>query len=69
MWGRAVHQAADRSGLILCGDLAAAAAVARREPARPGAADAVSRARDLLVYSVSPSHLEIRESLGISIET
>jgi hypothetical protein len=68
-WIRAVDQAADRGGLILCGDLDIAASVARREPSRPGAADAVARARDLLVYSVGPSHLEVRERLGTGIET
>jgi tetratricopeptide (TPR) repeat protein/serine/threonine protein kinase len=68
-WVRAVDQAADRSGLVLCGDLDVAATVLRREPARPGSADAVARARDLLVYSVSPAHLTVRERLGIGIET
>ena len=68
-WVRGVDQAADRSGLILCGDLDIAAAVARREHGRPGVLDAVARARDLLVYSVSPAHLEIRERLGIGVET
>jgi tetratricopeptide (TPR) repeat protein len=67
-WVRAVDQAADRSGLILCGDLEIAAAVARREPGRPGAVEPGARARDLLVYSVSPAHVAVRERLGIGVE-
>jgi hypothetical protein len=68
-WVRGVDQAADRSGLILCGDLEVAAAVARREPGRLGAAEPVARARDLLVYSVSSAHVSLRERLGIGVET
>jgi tetratricopeptide (TPR) repeat protein len=68
-WVRGVDQAADRGGLILCGDLDVAAAVARREPGRLGAAEPVARARDLLVYSVSPAHIAVRERLGIGVET
>jgi tetratricopeptide (TPR) repeat protein len=67
-WIRSVDQAADRAGLILCGDLDMSAALIRREPARQGALDAVSRARDALVYSVSAAHIEVRERLAISVD-
>jgi hypothetical protein len=52
----------------LCGDLEIAAAVARREPGRPGAIESGARARDLLVYSVSPAYVAVRERLGIGVE-
>jgi tetratricopeptide (TPR) repeat protein len=67
-WVRSVDQAGDRAGLILAGDLDASANLIRNEPARPGAAEAVTRARDLLTYSVSSSHLTVRERLGISVD-
>ena len=41
----------------------------RSEPARHGALDAVARARDLLVYSVSGSHIEVRERLAIAVDS
>jgi tetratricopeptide (TPR) repeat protein len=67
-WVRAVDQAGDRAGLILSGDLDVSANLIRNEPARPGAAEAVTRARDLLTYSVSNAHLTVRERLGISVD-
>jgi hypothetical protein len=67
-WVRVVDQAADRAGLILCGDLDVAANLIRHSPARPGAQEAVGRARDLLVYSVSAQHLSVRERLGTSVD-
>ncbi len=67
-WMRAVDQSADRAGLILCGDLDVSVALVRREPARQGALDAVSRARDLLVYSVSPAHIEARERIAVNVD-
>jgi len=67
-WVRAVDQTADRAGLILCGDLDIAASIIRHGPARPGTAEAVGRARDLLVYSVSAQHLAVRERLGTSVD-
>lgn len=68
-WTRSVDQAADRAGLILCGDLDVAVGLMRSEPARQGALDAVARARDLLVYSVSAAHIEVRERLGVAVDS
>ena len=67
-WIRAVDQAADRGGLLLSGDLEVSAAVVRREPGRPGSIDTVARARDLLVYSVSPAYITLRERLGVGVD-
>lgn len=67
-WVRSVDQAADRAGLILSGDLEASVTMIRNEPARQGASESVARARDLLVYSVSTSHLSVRERLGTSVD-
>jgi tetratricopeptide (TPR) repeat protein len=67
-WVRSVDQAADRAGLILCGDLDAAADLIRQGSARPGMAEPVARAKDALLYSVSGSYLALRERLGISVD-
>ncbi len=67
-WIRSVDQAADRAGLILCGDLDVAANFVRNEAARPGAQESVARARDLLVYSVGRAHLSVRERLGVTVD-
>jgi tetratricopeptide (TPR) repeat protein len=67
-WIRGVDQAADRAGLILSGDLDVAANLIRSEPARPGAIDSVARARDVLIYSVSPAYSRVRERLGITVD-
>jgi hypothetical protein len=67
-WIRSVDQAADRAGLILSGDLDVSASLVRSEPARQGAVEPVARARDMLIYSVSGAHLELRERLAISVD-
>lgn len=67
-WIRAVDQAADRGGLLLSGDLEVSAAVLRREPGRPGSVDTVTRARELLIYSVSPAFITLRERLGVGVD-
>ena len=67
-WVRGVDQAADRAGLILSGDLDTSVNLIRSEPARQGAIEPVSRARDVLVYSVSASYLALRDRLGVSVD-
>lgn len=67
-WLAAAEQAADRSGLALCHDLETACALIRAEEPRPGGIDAVTRCRDLLMYSVSPEYLALRERLGVNID-
>jgi hypothetical protein len=67
-WLAAAEQAADRSGLALCHDLETACTLIRAEEPRPGVTDQVTRCRDLLVYSVSPEYLALRERLGVNID-
>ena len=67
-WVRSVDQAADRAGLILCGDLDTAASLIRSEPARQGTVEPVTRARDVLIYSVSSAYIALRERLSISVD-
>ncbi|HEV8551307.1 MAG TPA: tetratricopeptide repeat protein [Polyangiaceae bacterium] len=67
-WVRSVDQAADRAGLILCGDLDTSVSMIRSEPARQGSMEPVTRARDVLIYSVSAAHLALRERLSISVD-
>jgi hypothetical protein len=67
-WVRSVDQAADRAGLVLCGDLETSVTLIRSEPARQGSIEPVSRARDVLTYSVSSNYLALRERLGISVD-
>jgi hypothetical protein len=67
-WVRSVDQAADRAGLILSGDLDTSAHLIRSEPARQGSIESVTRARDVLIYSVSGAYLALRERLSISVD-
>ncbi len=67
-WLAAAEQAADRSGLALCHDLETACTLIRSEEPRPGGTDTVTRCRDLLIYSVSPEYLALRERLGVNID-
>ena len=67
-WVRSVDQAADRAGLILSGDLDASVHLIRSEPARQGSIESVTRARHVLIYSVSGAYLALRERLSISVD-
>jgi tetratricopeptide (TPR) repeat protein len=67
-WVRSVDQAADRAGLILSGDLDTSVNLIRSEAARQGSIEPVTRARDVLVYSVSAPYLALRERLSISVD-
>lgn len=55
-WRTAVDAASQRAGLLVAGELAAAA---RMTPAR--------RVKDLVAYSVSPAYFEVRRHLGITV--
>lgn len=60
-WARAMARTADRVGLLLCGDLPAAARFAKEL----GDADAV---HDLIDFALSPSWSKLRSELGLSID-
>jgi hypothetical protein len=60
-WVRTLGRTADRVGLVLCGDLP----TALRCLSDTGDQDAVAH---LLSFAVSADHMQLRRSLGISIE-
>ncbi len=60
-WSRVLPRTAERVGLLLCGDIPTAARICS-ELAGPGATS------ELLAFSVSPEHLQIRRALGLSID-
>ena len=70
-WRRAVRRAANRAGLLLCGDLAVAVAVLRRESAwpelYPGQAsprdESEADVRDLILFWLSPLAASLFERL------
>jgi tetratricopeptide (TPR) repeat protein len=65
-WLASVERCATRTGLLLCGDLATAAALIRdeSEPAFLGAADRID---DLCAFAVSEEHMALREALGCDV--
>ncbi len=68
-WGEAVDATARRAGLLLCGDLDAAASLLGREPRFAAAVTTEAKLADLLVHSVSPTHHRLRMKLGLALAT
>jgi hypothetical protein len=66
-WRNAVDTAARRAGLLVSGDLAAAAAILAAEASPPGGPRPADKVRDLLLYSVSPDYFAARRHLGIAV--
>jgi tetratricopeptide (TPR) repeat protein len=66
-WANSVDTAARRAALLVCGELAAAVRMAGAEPVRPGGPRPVERARDLLLYSVSPAYFAARRHLNVTV--
>jgi tetratricopeptide (TPR) repeat protein len=62
-WRNAVDLAAQRAGLLVCGELAAAA----RMLATDGRARPQPRVHELVAYSVSPAYFAARQHLGIAV--
>ena len=59
-WVRSLDRSADRVGLLLCGDLVRSIQYL---------ADAAPESRaPLLAFALSPEHMQLRRSLGLSIE-
>jgi hypothetical protein len=56
-----------RAGLLVCGELAAAARMASTEPAHPGGLRPADKVRDLIVYSVSPTYFAARRHLSLQV--
>ena len=60
-WGRALARTADRVGMLLCGDLPAAARFAEDN-------GGLSAIEELIDFSLSASHLTLRQLMGLSID-
>jgi hypothetical protein len=63
---KSVHAAASRAGLVACGDLARAIAVAERFPLASGPSEA-EVVGDLRAFAISAEHGRIREHLGVAV--
>ena len=56
-WARSLSRTADRAGMLLCGDIPAAFA---------GAKDAGDLDKDLIEFSYSAAHVQLRKQLGLA---
>lgn len=66
-WRDAVDAAARRAGLLVCGELEAAARMVSTEPVLPDGPRAKDKVRDLVVFSVSPGYFAARRRLGVTV--
>jgi hypothetical protein len=57
LWARALSRTADRTGMLLCGDVPAAFA---------GAKEMGDLDRDLIEFAYSAAHVTLRRQLGMS---
>ena len=57
LWARSLSRTADRAGMLLCGDVAAAFA---------GAREVGDLDRDLLEFAYSAAHVNLRKQLGLA---
>jgi hypothetical protein len=57
LWARSLSRTADRAGMLLCGDIPAAFL---------GAKDAGELDRDLVEFSYSAAHVQLRKQLGLA---
>ncbi len=57
LWARSLSRTADRAGMLLCGDIPAAF---------QGAKDAAELDRDLIEFSYSAAHVQLRKQLGLA---
>ena len=65
-WVNAIDEAANRAGLIACGDVRVAAAMISRFPSR-GPESVRAHTGDVFQYSVSSEYASIREHLGVAL--
>ncbi len=66
-WTAAVDLTADRVGFVLANDLEIAMALVRASPDEASAVPQKDRLKELTLYSVSESYLQLRHKLGIAI--
>jgi hypothetical protein len=66
-WRDAVDTAARRAGLLVCGELEAAARMVSTEPVLPDGPRPRDKVQDLVVFSVSPAYFATRRKLGVAV--
>jgi hypothetical protein len=66
-WRDSVDATARRAGLLVCGELEAAARMVASEPVLPDGPRSRDKVRDLVVFSVSPGYFAARKKLGVTI--
>lgn len=66
-WRNAVDAGAQRAGLVIAGDLAAATRMIASEAPSMGAARPSQRVQELVAYSVSPAYFALRTHLGVAV--
>jgi tetratricopeptide (TPR) repeat protein len=66
-WSAGANQSADRAALLLCGDVVSAVREILRAPEVPGS-DAETAVKELIRWSVSGDHLDLREQLGLATQ-
>jgi hypothetical protein len=66
-WRNSVDAAAQRAGLLVAGELAAAARMISSEGTWLGGPKPSQRVQDLVAYSVSPGYFAVRRHLGVTI--
>jgi len=66
-WRNAVDAAAQRAGLLVCGELAAAARMISSESTPLGGLRPNQRVQELVSYSVSPGYFAARRHLGLTV--
>jgi hypothetical protein len=68
-WVAGVDLTADRAGFLLAHDLETAVAVIRATDADSSALSQDERFQELLLFSVSNSYFELRQRLGIAVDS
>jgi hypothetical protein len=66
-WRDAVDAAARRAGLLVCGELEAAARMVSTEPVQPDGPRPRDKVQDLVAFSVSPAYFAARRNLGVAV--
>src|SRR5262249_25206143 len=67
-WRNAVDATAQRAGLLVAGDLAAATRMVASETTAPGSPRPNQRVAELVAYSVSPEYFAARRHLDVTVD-
>jgi len=68
-WVAGIDLTADRAGFLLAHDLETAVAVIRATDAASAAVSQDERFQELVLFSVSPAYFELRDRLGIAVDS